>query len=240
MMNAKPFRLNQTLVAILTIASSLTTVTPIVRAAAYIENFNSGPGGWHGDNFTWQASGGVGDTGYIRGTRVSFSPNFGEVFDPPAANFTLGNLEAMYGNLINFSYQGKVFLGPVNSPPSQVFFSPGGTTGWLKIVAPSIAPFQSDWTSVSFDINTNWTDAEAQANGWTRPFGTTSWSGTLHNVGAQEVFYNLHTPQTPGQTFVTGIDNYRIAGVPEPSTWLTGTALSCVALLARRRSKAQA
>ena len=236
-MNVNPFRLSQTTVAILTITSSLTTVAPVAKAAAYLEDFNSSSGGWSADGLIYKTSGGVGNTGYIQGTRDGFSPNFGEVFQPGPAAFTLGNLEAVYGSLINFSYSGKVFLGPVNNPPSQVFFSPGGTTGWIKLVAPNIVPFQSDWTSVSFDINTNWADAEALANGWTRLFGTTSWSGTLHNVGAQEVFYRMSTPGIPGQTFVTGIDNFRIAGIPEPGTALFGLSVAGAVMVARRRPK---
>lgn len=233
--NAMPFRMRQTTAATLTIAATLITVTTVARATEYLNDFNSGPGGWFGEGLVWQASGGVGDTGYLRGTRDGFQPNFGEVFQPGAASFTLGNLQAVYGNLIGFSYDGKVFQGPVNTPPSQVFFTPGGTTAWKKIVASSIAPFQSNWTSVSFQINTDWTDAEALANGWEQWIGTASWSGTLHNVGAQEIFYALQDQQFPGQTFVTGIDNFRMASVPEPSS-LVLTALGLATLVRRRGS----
>lgn len=230
--NAKLFRMSQTASATLIVATSLISVASVATAAEYLNNFNSGPGGWFGEGLVWQASGGVADTGYFRGIRDGFQPNFGEVFQPSAAIYTLGNLEAVYGNLITFSYDAKVFQGPVNRPPSQVFFAPGGTTDWTKIVAPSIAPFQNDWTSVSFQVNTNWTDAEALANGWSRPFGTASWSATLHNVGAQEIFYQLQDQQFPGQTFITGIDNYRI--VPEPSA-LVLTGLGLATLVRRRR-----
>lgn len=233
-MNTKPIRLSQTTIAFLTIASSLTIVAPVAKAAAYFEDFNTSSGGWFADGLIYKTSGGVGNTGYIQGTRVGNTPNFGEVFDHPnPAIYTLGNLEAVYGHLIDFSYHGKVFQGPVTTLPHQVFFSLGGSTGWIKTVASSIVPFQSDWAPVSFEIDTNWTDAEALADGWTRMSGTTSWSGTLHDVGAQEVFYGFGG--VPGQTFITGIDNYRIVGVPEPSSLvLMGLGLAMLPLRRRR------
>lgn len=176
----------------------------------YLEDFNTGANGWFVDGAIWRSSGGVGNSGYLEGNRPGFSPNFGEHNVGNAGANTLGNLAALYGNIIQFSYQGKVFQGPVNLPPTQGFFSAGFSSFWSKVVSASIAPFEGNWAPVSFQIDTDWTDAEANANGWQREFGSDSWFDTLHNLGAQEVFYRLAHQSNASALFVTGLDDFRM------------------------------
>ena len=118
--------------------------------AVYLENFNDGPGGWDvlpdssgSGSMKWKESGGVGDTGYIEGSRIGLSPNYYPKMDSAAANAT-GNLEAIYGNLINISYYGRVVSGVVAPRPiSHEFFSAlAAPNGWPKWVQPHRRPGQ--------------------------------------------------------------------------------------------------
>ena len=84
----------------------------------------------------WMESGGVGDTGDIEGSRIGLSPNYYPEMGSAAANAT-GNLEAIYGNLINISYHGRVISGVVTPRPvSHEFFSASGTQ-WVAEVGPT-------------------------------------------------------------------------------------------------------
>lgn len=194
-------------------------------AADYLENFNTGLGGWGvlpdtlgSGTAVYRSTGGVADSGYLEGSRgpnrFGLSPNFAQVDGAAVANST-GNLEALYGNLIEISYFAKAISGvDVPRGPSHLFYKEGFTTGWQKQVAPSLAPFLSNWTEISFQINTNWTDAEAMANGWQRVVGTESWSDTLHNTERMHPFYAISSGGDNAPEVVAGLDDFRMSSVP--------------------------
>jgi len=83
-----------------------------------------------------------------------------------------------------------------------------------------VPQLQQAWTHLSFVVDTNWTDSEAESHGWAQGVvggtGTMSWSQVMHNLHSQELFY--HVNSTTGATVVNGIDNVSLASVPEPST----------------------
>jgi hypothetical protein len=181
--------------------------------SVYSEDFNAGTGGWVADGEVYRTSGGVNNSGYLEGHRIGITPNFNPYSGTAAAN-ALGNLEALYGSDIRISYYGRLFSSQLgNQPPREGFYSSDFSTLWIKPVASSVEPFKAAWTQVSFEINTNWTDAQAEANGWQTQFGTTSWSATLHDLAWQEVFYALQFPSAGSTEIVSGIDNFRTESV---------------------------
>ena len=189
-----------------------------VLLSVYFEDFNSGAGGWYVGNSVWMSTGGVGNSGFLQGTRAGLSPTFYPV-SGRALTYATGNLEAIYGNLIQVSYDARIFAG-ADTPPWQTFIaqdSSGVDTYWFKQLAPasSVPELQQGWTHFSFTINTDWTDAQAESNGWAllsaSDLGSLSWSDVLHNLYQQEVFY--HVNSSTGATVVTGIDNVQMESV---------------------------
>lgn len=163
-------------------------------ALIYSEDFNTSAGGWRIGTFgvvdpsiiSYQSTGGIGNSGYIRGERNNVHPVFGPTSSPASDNL-LGDLNALYGSQIRFSYFGRVFQSAADLAIRNVFFASG--TNWRKDLVPAsgMAPFRVDWTEVTFVIDTDWTDTEATANGWTQS-GTSSWSDTLSNVTFNQFF----------------------------------------------------
>ncbi len=127
----------------------------------------------------------------------------------------LGDLGQCYGAEIHISYYGRTFAG--NSDPifHNFFIDPlhATSTFWTKTVGASGAPFQADWTRVDLHIDTQWTDTEAAAHGWTRSRGSDSWSDTLSKVSRSEFFKGSGNT---GNLRIAGIDNIRIKPSPAP------------------------
>ena len=134
-----------------------------------------------------------------------------------AGNMLLGNLEATFGNEISFSYYARMFSGGDKSIGHYFLQNTGsGTTFWWNDnIATDITPFMTGWAPVEFSIDTNWNDAEAEANGWIRATGSLSWADTLENVTFHNWFYNwTERSGSPGPTIIGGIDEIRVEGTP--------------------------
>lgn len=207
------------------------------NAAIYVEDFNTNDGGWMtgGGSYTLETSGGVGDSGYYRGERLGYSPSF-QPETGDALSYANGNLEATYGNLIDFSYAGQIFQGGDQGVLHQFgSHDVGGTyTHWRKTVveAGDLDNFRGSWKTIEFSIDTNWTDEEAIAAGWYilegSGRGTSSWATVMENVFSDSPFYGFQS-FTSGTT-IAGIDNIRIASaneVPLPSA----AFLLCIGIL---------
>ena len=85
-------------------------VNPALASVVYTEDFNAGDGGWFSSNTAYMASGGVAGSGFLQGTRQDSAPQFA-TGSGNARAYTTGNLESIYGNLIQFSFYGRVFQG---------------------------------------------------------------------------------------------------------------------------------
>ena len=222
-------------VAVVLFFAALHLVGNVAKADfLYTEEFESGDGGWWILGGVHQPSGGVGDSGFLQGTRPSagsglyFSPS-----SPPASTYSQGDLEDLYGSWIRVSYYAKVLESPaVPSPPLHQFF--GVTTNqptvWQKTVAADLAPFVADWTEISFDVDVNWTNQEAEAHGWERRtglnYGTASWSDTLHSVVSTRIFEGIGSSEA-GVSI--GLDDYRMGSIPEPSALVMLSGVGLVA-----------
>ena len=215
-------------------------------AAIYTEDFESGTGGWFTVGPTNPATGGVGDSAYLRGSRAQHLPSFATNSAPATTNLN-GDLEAMYGSNIKISYYGKIFSVAGGMTGVRDVINTTGTSWARNYIsgsnASAIAAFFSDWTLVEFEVNTNWTDVEAAANGWSKVSGTGTWTDLWNNVIYME--YMSSVGGTTG-TKVAGFDNFRIESVeiPEPSSivlialaFISLGAFTCVRRKTGRRSQ---
>jgi hypothetical protein len=105
--------------------------------------------------------------------------------------------------------------------------------GWLYDLTDS---FSNVWTTYSVTFDPAWSDAEALAAGWLTDQDvfpgsdpSVSWSQTMSNVFTTEVRISGE------ETLAAGIDNFRLAAVPEPATiFLLGSGLIGLAALRRK------
>jgi hypothetical protein len=220
------------------------------QAYTYTEGFASGAQGWAvgnydgppldlGDTEEVRASGGVGDSAYLWGNRTNLAPMF-EPVDGVAAQNALGDLEAIYGRGIAFSYYGRIFPSEGGGPGGDravghAFY--GAASGWWNLSVADHAPMLSDWARVEFAIDTDWTDEEARANGWERLTGSASWTQVLHDVSVVEFLCGWKpSPQGVSDRYVAGIDEVRIRAVPLPGPLtLFASSLGGLAAFRRRR-----
>lgn len=177
-----------------------------------------------------RATGGVGNSGYLEGTRPD---GFAPAFNPgnaPASAAGLGNLGALYGPVIEIAWYGRIFAMGGDQPILHLFASATSGTNWRKEVVPAsgLDPFRADWTRGSVVIDTRWTDAEAMAAGWVRLAGAAAWTDVLADVTAHHPFYGYSNGDA-----TAGLDNVSITTVPLPAPALL-LAAALVPLVARR------
>jgi hypothetical protein len=72
---------------------------PFVASAGtvYTAEFDDGPDGWDTSGLTWQPTGGVGDSGYLQGTRQGYLPTYFPD-DAGARAAAAGNLPARFAS----------------------------------------------------------------------------------------------------------------------------------------------
>ena len=227
--------------------------TATVRAAVYHEGFEIGSGGWvnSGQNATWhvESTGGVGDSGYLEGARPTYSPAF-EPDSGEAAAFAAGNLEAVYGQWIHISFYGKIItLGGTGRDVLHLFGYDSGIgpvnatsryTHWVRTVSAAADLHEfNQWKEISFIINTNWSNQQARAEGWTMLTGSgrgeADWSTVMHDIYTHSPFYGFNI----GNTTVSGIDEFRMETVPVPSSaLLLGLGLTGLSFIHLRKKPA--
>ncbi|MCP4379207.1 MAG: PEP-CTERM sorting domain-containing protein [bacterium] len=208
-------------------------------AHTYVADFDTDAEGWNGAYgvLTWRSSGGVGDSGYIESSRDGYLSTFYP--DSPAARAEgCGDLGATYGNLIRFSYYIKRFQNATQAATHSFIDNTyaGSSVGgyWLKTTVGDPTPL-TDWTFVTFDIDTTWTDAQAVANGWTRPNAAPlSWADTCSDIKWNYHYYGDGV--LTGHN-ITGVDEVRIESVPEPASAAIFVLGACSLLRKRRAAR---
>ena len=190
----------------------------------YTEDFNIDDGGWFitdgwvnkGSsqfNYLHEPSGGIRDSGYLKAKRKRYAGQF----SPDTSDSSIiaaGDLASSFGKRIRISYFARIFEGGATDqrPLGHNIWSsvdPSNFQGWRLLITDDLTPYLKQWTKVSFEIDTTWTDLEAEEAGWEQWYGDTSWQDTVQNITKQEFFYGF--VNKPGITIVTGIDDVRVA-----------------------------
>lgn len=79
-------------------------------------------------------------------------------------------------------------------------------TPWSK---PVLTPAGEEWEEFGFTLRYDWTDAEAEAAGWTRSASAFSWRDTIRNVGKLHVVF---VPDQTGPREIFDLDEVAIRG----------------------------
>jgi len=236
---------HHTSIFVLAAAVTLGTVVQLSPAAVLSDNFDDGTlAGFPSPNvggatLTNPGSGGN-PNGYLRASRDSGNPGIWLNNSKYS-----GDWEAMIGsNGIIVSVDIKVEdLGNIETLRFEIS-NPTFSDIWRKDIFSGGPPFpiieSSDgWVTMTYAIDTDWTDTDANAAGWNRVFPSgspQSFTQVIHNVQGALTGFTF-----AGNSFVGGgltkqvaFDNFSIApAVPEPATM--GLVVAGL-LLARRKS----
>ena len=188
--------------------------------ALYVETFDTDPGDWYSGGGGWESTGGN-TGGYMKAFRNGYYP-----YQRPSSGYGYGDyVNDNFGKRFQVSYDVKYMSASGNQ--GVVFRLTGGggssfTVRWEKTLYPtSMAP--TNWTTVSFYVDTTWTDAEATSNGWVRVDSTiistntsfyTCWSDDRVRATATSFF--AQTGGNNGADHYTGVDNLRIETIYDP------------------------
>ena len=220
---------------------------PVGATVWYSENFNSGPGVWETfgtdgtDHCLWRATGGVGNSGHMEAYRAI---NYYSGIRTLPGQILYRNWIPDVGEQFRVSYDIK-FISGANG--GMAFSVSGGDDPahyayWkLDLFMNGNAP--TEWTRIYFDVDVNWTKAEAQAQGWQETFahnGGGSWRGIWEDgAGIRDystTFFSQASDRVRGPNNYTAIDNVRVETIPAPATWILLCAGGAWGLLRRRRS----
>ena len=135
----------------------------------------------------------------------------------PVQSLTGDDLHARYGEAITISLDAKV--GDPN-PPDEVGYSwwvfDGDGDVWYKTLE-STGNSPTTWTHYSETIHTDWSDSEANANGWRSHNSNVTWSTLMRDV-ADWNFMGRDLPFTGGGPYTGYLDNFVMESVETPST----------------------
>lgn len=187
------------------------------------ETFDTDPTarGWIADGPAWHSSGGN-PGGYYSGTRSGFYPWVGMA--------TGGmNIPETYGATVFNASIDAIWISGTSAGISWDIYS--GSTVWkydFNMVPPT------SWTNYSIEnIDTEWSDVDAAANGWTRTGGSGSFSSIWD--ATDYILFTQVVGGGAGGTISVGVDNFILETVPEPTTMGLLLAGGIAAVLKRRR-----
>jgi len=216
----------------------------VASAGVVVSNFNSTAESWTlGDSdpsssLTYFATGGN-PGGYILFTDAAQGNN--DVFSAPAK--FLGNDSSFMGGTMSFDLAHNEPADDITISPLVIFGGTGDTLS-LIIAAPATSSNPYTWTSYNIGLNSSagfvFDGGTNSGSGFNLSGGTAATPGdisvVLGNVTAIYVPADMHNG-----TEVTGLDNFALASVPEPSTWgvLAGGAVALLAFCRRRFSNSK-
>jgi hypothetical protein len=191
----------------------------------FFNAYNSSSSG----NFDGNLATKYGDGGSASQMAISFDMRRFQLYDNPGAG-TVGEnyIPNTGGAALNDG------LSPT-TPSIYIAGSGGGTWSLVLSTQPNLSNTQ--WTRYSTTFNFNWTDAQAEAAGWTQTGGV-SFATTLTTVN--RFYLGNYYKQLGTATKLVGIDNVTFATVvPEPANGLMAAlAIGGLLLVGGRRRTA--
>lgn len=210
--------IKSTLVTLCALLFTLIIVSSSANAAVIASSsFDAGPDGWTtlSTDMTWQSSGGVLNTGYIR-----YNNNLGSNAIVHAPSKYLGDWASLGVNEI--TYQANIFQTGnfIRQSPYRVRISgPGG---------------EAIWSGPAAEPNTLWKllNVPVIESAWDISSGT--WAAILGDVTDFSITMAYYTNTSPFE--ITGLDNVSLNAVPVPaSVWLFSSGLVGLIGIARRK-----
>jgi hypothetical protein len=213
-----------------------------VSAAVVVSNFNTNLDGWTlaysdlASTLTYVSSGGN-PGGYIVFSDGAQGAN--DVFSAPAK--FLGNDSAFVNGSMSFDLAHNEISDDLSISPLVITDGSGDTLS-LIITAPATSTSPYVWTSYNLALNTStsfvFDGVTNNSEGFTPSGGTVATqnqiNAVLGNVSSISVPADLHNG-----TELTGLDNFSLSSVPEPSSWgiLAGALATLFAVFRRRAEK---
>ncbi len=234
---------------LLALALALTTGSASA-VTAFTETFNTGANGWlTGTSVapTYNATGGVGDSGYISFTHTFTSGTSGTGGSPPLQLMFRGNNaadasgDAFVGNWINDGVQSLTLTVRHNYSTSLNFYSriaSLSTSGRGASLAPQgyLIPANT-WTTITIQIADNLFDAGTNPNGTFLSYGAGNFNTVFSDI--QDLQFGFYVPASTTLTnFRMDIDNVSVAVVPEPASLGLVAFAGAGFVLRRRRARA--
>ena len=212
---------------VLTVVFSVLALSCLAQAASYTSDFNAGADGWNQASYlpdgerSWQASGGIGDSGYMYAYRLGdyegnnqnlFTDDVSGIATPSGVDYA-----ATYGQLVQIQFYMKDIDGTrQNWPMLKVY---GASTLWQSgplhigrtdpvtgLPYPDIAA-AGGWGEFNLVVDTTWSDGDAATNGWERIAGSGSWQSTLQNIVQLSIWGNGYSA---GDVQEFGVDNVTV------------------------------
>ena len=173
--------------------------------------------GWGVASNAFQFTGGVPDVenlneGWVRAIGGKFASNGNQAY---VATFALdGDLVANYGTRFTMSFSVKYIEGQNAGWRNQV----KSVSGRWNYDAFAFGELPAEWTEVTIPFDADWSDDNANANGWFRESGTGSFGEVIQSINPKEHSFGFSTlaggANAPG---TRGLDELRIIPfVPPP------------------------
>ena len=176
------------------------------------ENFDTDVGGWIqntiGTTVSHQAAGGNPNGFALSRAGTAFPTAIGAQNQtaPYAGDYAAAGIDTVILDLN--------FISGSFSSALLRFRSSGANNGWSVMLTDV---FNNEWQSYTVVFDPNWTNAQAQANGWTRSAPELDFADLWRNVFSA----NIRLSGLSSTPLVAGIDNFSLGSttsVPEPAT----------------------
>ncbi len=152
----------------------------------YSEDWNTDPGidlgGWTGDGLEWASDGGPDGSGHLKAYRASTYLPYMRTTNNPVQSEVGDDVYLQYGQNVRISVDALI---EDENPPDEVgygwwIFDAAGKV-WYKELEPA-GSSPDEWTKYTEEIDTLWSDTDANANGWFSSDSTISWAALMRNV----------------------------------------------------------
>ena len=182
----------------------------------YTEDWNTDPGvdlgGWDGDGLEWVADGGPDGSGHLKGYRpTNYPPYMRTTYDPVQAEVG-DDFYMQYGKDVRITLDAMI---EDDAPPDEIgygwwIYDKSGGVWYKALETAGSAP--SEWTTYTEEIDTTWSDEDANVAGWFNSDSVLSWSVLMRNLGEWN-FMGRDIANVGGGAYTGHLDNLVIESI---------------------------